>query len=38
LTANAPGIAAFQQQQAAAFTAERRAWHAAGEFVTPRAS
>ncbi|MCW2654784.1 MAG: urea carboxylase [Mycobacterium sp.] len=38
LTANATSIAAFRDQQAVAFTAERRAWDVAGEFAEPRAS
>ncbi len=38
LEANASSIAAFRQQQAVAFTAERRAWDLAGEFAEPRAS
>ena len=32
LTDNDDGIAAFRQQQAIAFAAERRAWDLAGEF------
>jgi urea carboxylase len=38
LTANATSIAAFRDQQAVAFTAERRAWDMSGEFAAPRAS
>jgi urea carboxylase len=32
LTDNDAGITAFRQQQAVAFSAERRAWDEAGEF------
>nr|WP_068063089.1 urea carboxylase [Nocardia xishanensis] len=32
LTENAAAIAEFEERQAAAFEAEKRAWHAAGEF------
>ncbi|HME49053.1 5-oxoprolinase/urea amidolyase family protein [Mycobacterium sp.] len=38
LASSAASIAAFQRRQAAAFTAERRAWDMAGEFAEPRAS